>query len=86
MWFWFGTDLGSFLFPGYDVASTWGLFSTCLGLLSLAVVYEAMKVLQIRLHKQTVSSLESESSRNSENSSLLTQIVPGTGTSTGNWY
>ena len=86
-WFWFSSDLGSFLIPGYNVISGWGLFSTCLGLLSLAVVYEAMKVLQINLHRKTVSSLPPKLSTNSENSSLLTHTgLITTVNSTTSWY
>lgn len=87
MWFWFDTDLRSFLFSGYDVSTVWGFLATCLGLISLAVVYEAMKVFQIKLHKKTVSALGSGSSGSSENSSLLTQTTSEDGSaSTTNWY
>ena len=49
MWFWFGTELPDFLFYGYDVKTIWGFTSTCLGLAALAIMYEAMKLIQVKL-------------------------------------
>lgn len=69
-WYWFGEDLGTFLFSGYNVSTTYGLVFTCIGLVSLAILYEAMKVFQIKLQRMTVFLLKS-TSRSSENSSLL---------------
>nr|CAD7410692.1 unnamed protein product [Timema cristinae] len=44
--YWWGTSLGDLLFKGYSINSVAGLVMTCLGLASLAVLFEAMKVVQ----------------------------------------
>lgn len=72
--FWFGTDLGSFIFPGFNVTTTLGLVATCVGLASLAIIYEGMKILQIKLRKMTVTSALNEEGQSSERLSLLTRI------------
>ncbi|KAK0172074.1 hypothetical protein PV328_005442 [Microctonus aethiopoides] len=76
MWFWFGTDLGSFLFYGYKVTSTIALVATCVGLVALAILYEAMKTLQFKLHRITKASFINKNSNNTESSSLLYHLVP----------
>lgn len=76
MWYWFGTDLGSFLFPGYNVNTIWGLVATCFGLAALAVLYEAMKVSQIHLQQSVIRSISRTTSASSENSSLLSRVTP----------
>ncbi|KAK9306311.1 hypothetical protein QLX08_003009 [Tetragonisca angustula] len=73
MWFWFGNNLGNFLLPGYNVVTTSSLFCTCLGLFALAILYESMKVLQIKLHQSNLT-LRNQSSTLSENSCLLPGI------------
>ncbi|KAK2579572.1 hypothetical protein KPH14_010868 [Odynerus spinipes] len=53
----------------------WYWFGENLGLIALAILYEAMKVLQIKL--QTIIVFPSRSiSRSSENSSLLSKMTP----------
>jgi len=76
MWYWFGVDLGSFLFPGYNVTTVWGLVATCLGLAALAVLYEAMKVSQIHLQQTVIRSIPRTTSAFSESSSLLSKVTP----------
>lgn len=76
MSFWFGTDLGTFLFNGFNVKTVRGFFCTCLGLIAIAIIYEAMKTLQIKLHQLTKAALAVDDSQATENSSLLSQIVP----------
>ncbi|XP_066584877.1 protein SLC31A2-like [Prorops nasuta] len=71
MYYWFGYDLGAFLFEGYYVKTKIGFICTCLGLIAAAILYEAMKILQIRLQKMTIKSLIRCNQRSSENSSLL---------------
>lgn len=78
MWYWFGIDLGSFLFPGYNVTTVWSFLATCLGLAALAVLYEAMKVFQIHLQEITVGSIPRKISTSSESSSLLSRVTPKT--------
>ncbi|XP_015512261.1 protein SLC31A2 isoform X1 [Neodiprion pinetum] len=74
MCFWFGTDLGSFLFPSYVVSSTWALVMTCIGLTSLAILFEGMKVLQVKLRLGTVASMSDNQPHSNENSSLLSRF------------
>lgn len=74
-WYWFGEDLGTFLFPGYNVSTTYSFVSTCIGLIALAILYEAMKVLQIKLQQIIIFPLKPVS-RSSENSSLLSKMTP----------
>ncbi|KOX79368.1 High affinity copper uptake protein 1 [Melipona quadrifasciata] len=74
MWFWFGNNLGNFLLPGYNVATPSSFFCTCLGLFALAILYESMKVLQIKLHQSTLTLIQSQSPTLSENSCLLPRI------------
>ena len=76
MWYWLGSDLGSFLFSGYNVSTTGGLVSTCFGLAALAILYEGMKILQIKLRQYSMASITPDIQRNSENSSLLSRIYP----------
>ncbi|XP_015596751.1 probable low affinity copper uptake protein 2 isoform X2 [Cephus cinctus] len=73
MWYWFGY-LNEFLFKEFNVTTTWGVLSICLGLTALAIVYEAMKILQVFLRKQTIASLPHELSMQDEKSSLLSKI------------
>ncbi|XP_020707192.1 probable low affinity copper uptake protein 2 [Athalia rosae] len=75
MTYWFGVDLGTFMFPGYNVTTTWGLIATCLGLGSLAIIFEGMKIIQIKLRQRTLASLPSEQGGLSgEDSSLLSRL------------
>ncbi|XP_014483358.1 PREDICTED: high affinity copper uptake protein 1-like isoform X2 [Dinoponera quadriceps] len=79
MTYWFGVDLGSFLFSGYDVTTVWGLLATCLGLAALAVLYEAMKVSQFHLQRRfAVRSVPRTTSASSESSSLLSKVTSRT--------
>ncbi|XP_071553925.1 protein SLC31A2 [Temnothorax nylanderi] len=76
MSYWFGVDLGSFLFSGYNVTTVWGLVATCLGLAALAVLYEAMKVSQIHLQQAAIRPISRTTSASSESSSLLSRVTP----------
>ncbi|XP_034934570.1 probable low affinity copper uptake protein 2 [Chelonus insularis] len=76
MWFWSGINLGTFLFPGYTISTLCGLIGACLSIIAIAIIYEAMKTLQIKLHQMTKASLSSDSFPTTENSSLLTYIIP----------
>lgn len=76
MWYWFGNDLASFLFPGYNITTTGGLLATCFALAAMAIFYEGMKIVQVKLRLFTMSSLPERSSGSSENSSLLSRIYP----------
>ncbi|XP_012285169.1 probable low affinity copper uptake protein 2 isoform X2 [Orussus abietinus] len=73
MWYWFGKDLGVFLFPGYVVTTTWGMIATCFGIAALAVLYEGTKVLQYKLRQMTLDSL-AKTSPSTENSTLISRI------------
>lgn len=86
MSYWFGVDLGSFLFPGYDVTTVWGLVATCLGLIALAVLYEAMKVSQIHLQQTVIRSMPRTTSASSESSSLLSRVTPKNFRIYTRWY
>ncbi|KAG7202497.1 hypothetical protein KM043_017065 [Ampulex compressa] len=70
-WYWFGKDLDNFLFWGYNVTTIWGLFCTCLGLAAFAILYEGMKISQIKLQQMSRLCLQKSVSRSSENCSLL---------------
>ncbi|XP_076161836.1 protein SLC31A2 isoform X3 [Ptiloglossa arizonensis] len=74
MWFWFGNNLGSFLLPGYNVITTSSFLCTCLGLTALAILYEGMKILQIKIQQNTMVLVQNQMGRTSENSSLLSKI------------
>ncbi|XP_033228585.1 probable low affinity copper uptake protein 2 isoform X2 [Belonocnema kinseyi] len=76
MWYWLGIDLESFLFSGYNVSTTVGLVATCFGLAALAVLYEGMKIAQIKLRQLSMASILPDGQRTSENSSLLFRIYP----------
>ncbi|XP_011299627.1 copper transporter 5.1-like isoform X2 [Fopius arisanus] len=76
MWFWFGTDLRPFILPGYNVTTTWGLVATCLGLIALAITYEAMKTFQIKIRQINKAALSPSASSVNENSFLLYHLVP----------
>lgn len=73
MWFWFGNNLGEFLLPGYYVTTTASFCSTCLGLFALAILYESMKILQIKLKQNTVIV---QTANLSEDLCLLSKILP----------
>ncbi|XP_012349043.1 probable low affinity copper uptake protein 2 isoform X1 [Apis florea] len=73
MWFWFGNNLDNFFLPGYNITTIFSFFCTCLGLFAIAILYEGMKILQIKLQQNTVSLLQKQSSI-SENSCLLSKI------------
>ncbi|XP_014603383.1 PREDICTED: probable low affinity copper uptake protein 2 isoform X2 [Polistes canadensis] len=74
-WYWFGEDLGTFLFPGYNISTASTFISTCIGLISLAILYEAMKISRIKLEQIAIFKSNSIS-RSSENSSLLSEMSP----------
>ncbi|XP_032687746.1 probable low affinity copper uptake protein 2 [Odontomachus brunneus] len=78
MTYWFGIDLGSFLFSGYDVTTVWGLLATCLGLAAFAVLYEAMKISQFYLQQFNIKSVPRMISSSSESSSLLSKVTSRT--------
>lgn len=74
MSYWFGTKLENFLFYGYDIVSTWGLISTCLGLAALAILYEAMKLLQMKLHEISKDQNQvTQPVQNTDSSSLISR-------------
>lgn len=77
MWFWFGNNLGSFLLPGYNVTTTTSFVCTCIGLTALAILYEGMKILQIKIQQNSTVFVRKRMVRTSENSSLLSKISPG---------
>lgn len=74
MWFWFGDNLGSFLLPGYNVITTPGFVCTCVGLSALAILYEGMKILQIKVQQNNISHVRKQKTNSSENSSLLSKL------------
>ncbi|XP_078045569.1 uncharacterized protein LOC144474524 [Augochlora pura] len=74
MWFWFGDDLGSFFLSGYNVVTTSGFICTCIGLSALAILYEAMKILQIKLQQNNIANIRKQKAMRSENSSLLSRL------------
>lgn len=75
MWFWFGSNLGDFLLSGYNVVTTSSFFCTCLGLTALAILYEGMKILQIKLLQNATMLVQKQTPRISENSSLLSKMT-----------
>ncbi|KZC11501.1 PREDICTED: probable low affinity copper uptake protein 2 [Dufourea novaeangliae] len=74
MWFWFGDNLGSFLLPGYNVVTTPSFICTCVGLTALAILYEGMKILQIKIQQNNVIRMQEKRAGTSENSSLLSKL------------
>ncbi|XP_035742738.1 probable low affinity copper uptake protein 2 isoform X2 [Vespa mandarinia] len=60
---------------GYNVSTTCAFVSTCIGLISLAILYEAMKISQIKLDQIAIFKPK-PISRSSENSSLLSKMTP----------
>uniref|UniRef100_A0A1B6EDC6 Copper transport protein n=1 Tax=Clastoptera arizonana TaxID=38151 RepID=A0A1B6EDC6_9HEMI len=46
--FWFGLDLKDLLFKDFTINSARGLFFLCMGLISLTILFEGLKVLQIK--------------------------------------
>ncbi|XP_011506338.1 PREDICTED: probable low affinity copper uptake protein 2 [Ceratosolen solmsi marchali] len=74
MYYWFGTKLQNFLFYGYNIITTYGLISTCLGLSALAILYEAMKLIQIRLQEITKEHNQvTKPTQNMDSSSLISE-------------
>lgn len=72
--FWFGTKLENFLFHGYNIEGPWGLISTCLGLTTLAMLFEAMKIFQLKLHSITKDEKQVPSPvPNTDSSSLISR-------------
>lgn len=71
--YWFGTAVGDLLFKGFTINSASALVLTCLGLASLAILYEAIKVYLAHVKYNTVLRDEDcHSSRcTNERSSLL---------------
>ena len=89
MSFWFGTKLNDFLFYGYNITTTWGFISTCLGLSALAVIYEVMKVFQIRLHEKAKEHNQvSNPVQNTDSSSLISRASERSGAvvNSSKWY
>ena len=75
MVYWFGTKIQDFLFYGHNIITTWGLVSTCLCLSALALLYEAMKFLQVRLHEIAKEQSQiSNSTQNTDSSSLISRV------------
>lgn len=74
MWFWIGSDLGTFIFPGYIVTTIWSFSSTCIALAALALLYEGMKIIQIKLHYKTREAFIHRIRDSSDDSSLLTRV------------
>lgn len=71
MYYWFGTELKDFLFYGYNIITTQGFVSTLLGLVALAILYEAMKLSQVKLRQNAKESNEIENQVQSTDSSSL---------------
>lgn len=73
MSYWFGTAVGDLLFKGFTINSASALVLTCLGLASLAILYEAVKVYQAHVKYNTVLRDEDchSSKCTNERSSLL---------------
>ncbi|KAL7303712.1 hypothetical protein TKK_0003847 [Trichogramma kaykai] len=74
-WLWFGVELKDFLFYGYDITTTWGLLSTCLGLVALGILYEAMKLSQAKL--RAISKQKNQivvTGHHNDSSSLLSRV------------
>jgi len=72
MSYWFGTVVGDLLFKGFTINSTSALVLTCLGLASLAILYEAIKVYLAHVKYNTVLRDEDcRSSRCTNERSLL---------------
>ncbi|XP_066994174.2 protein SLC31A2 isoform X2 [Anabrus simplex] len=76
MSYWFDFAVGDFLFEGYTITSPSGLFSTCCGLASLAILFEGVKVYLVSIKQQhadtTVStSVHEEDMCPNDRSSLL---------------
>lgn len=78
MTYWFGVDLGSFLFSGYNITTVWGLLATCMGLAALALLYEVMKVSQFHLQQFNIKSMPRTISDSSESLSLLSKVTSRT--------
>jgi hypothetical protein len=75
MYYWFGTKLQNFLFYGYNIITTYGLISTCLGLSALAILYEAMKLIQVRLREITKEHNQvTNPTPNTDSSSLISGV------------
>lgn len=85
MSFWFGTDLGTFLFSGVNVNTVGCFIVTCIVIGALAIAYEGMKTLQLKLHKKSKASMMANTTRSNENSSLLSKIVPSIPSSSSVW-
>ncbi|XP_063234766.1 high affinity copper uptake protein 1-like [Bacillus rossius redtenbacheri] len=58
MSFWFGSSLEPFLFNGYDISSSIGLIFTCLGLMSLGILFEGLKLKVQKLAVEQRSELQ----------------------------
>lgn len=51
MWFYFSSTYQDFLFKGVNISTTWGMLSLCLGLMSLALLVEGLRVGRSHLFK-----------------------------------
>ncbi|XP_016839684.1 probable low affinity copper uptake protein 2 [Nasonia vitripennis] len=75
MAYWFGTELQNFLFYGYNIVTTWGLLSTCLGLSALAILYEVMKLSQVKLRELAKENNQVPNPvQNTDSSSLISRV------------
>lgn len=75
MAYWFGTELQNFLFYGYNIATTWGLISMCIGLSALAILYEAMKLSQVKLRELAKENNQVPNPvQNTDSSSLISKV------------
>lgn len=74
--FWWGCNVGDYLFPGYTINTVLALLATCISLVAVAFVFEWLKLLQAK-QRQSELFLRSRQLRNlcpNENVSLLREI------------
>ncbi|XP_014204661.1 probable low affinity copper uptake protein 2 [Copidosoma floridanum] len=75
MFYWLGVKIQDFIFHGYNITTVWGFVSTCIGLIALAIVYETMKISQIKLRQLTKQhNLPSPITQPTDSSSLLSRV------------
>lgn len=75
--FWWGKEVDNFLFKGFSVNSTGGLFGICLIIFSMAFIFEYLRYLQVR-HKQRELALRVKQIKllcPTESATLLAQTV-----------
>ncbi|XP_058791747.1 high affinity copper uptake protein 1-like [Phymastichus coffea] len=76
MYYWFGTEFKDFLFYGYNIITTQCFISTLIGLIALAILYEAMKLSQVKLYEYAKESDEIENqAQNIDSSSLISETL-----------